>query len=81
MKCPVCEQDMRKIRWEITYNFHAVDSKEYDRVTYACKTDDVWISTEIPSLEDTKESSTTKKKKQATSYNWVKYTDPPALQT
>lgn len=37
---------MRKVRWEITNNFKG--SKEYDKFTYECKKDDVWITTEIP---------------------------------
>ncbi len=40
---------MRKVRWEITNNFKlGKDFKEYDKVTYECKEDDIWITTEIP---------------------------------
>jgi len=49
MNCPVCKQAMRKVRWEITNNFRSgKDFREYDKVTYECKADDVWLSTEIP---------------------------------
>ena len=49
MKCPVCDKPMRKVRWEITNNFkQGKDFREYDKVTYECKEDDVWLTTEIP---------------------------------
>mgnify|MGYP001589273200 CR=1 FL=1 len=49
MKCPVCKQEMKKVRWEITNNFKVgKDFKEYDKFTYECKDDDVWVTTEIP---------------------------------
>jgi hypothetical protein len=52
MNCPKCNQAMRKTRWEITNNFKIdKDFKEYDKVTYECKDDDIWITTEIPMLE------------------------------
>lgn len=50
---------MRKVRWEITNNFKtAKDFKEYDKLTYECKDDDIWVTTEIPMSENpTKKSS------------------------
>lgn len=49
MKCPQCDKVMRKVRWEITNNFKVgKDYKEYDKVTYECKDDDIWVTTEIP---------------------------------
>ncbi len=40
---------MRKVRWEITNNFKVgKDFKEYDKLTYECKDDDIWVTTEIP---------------------------------
>jgi len=40
---------MRKVRWEITNNFKVgKDFKEYDKFTYQCTDDDVWVNTEIP---------------------------------
>jgi hypothetical protein len=49
MKCPKCDKDMRKVRWEITNNFKVgKDFREYDKVTYECKDDDIWVTTEIP---------------------------------
>ncbi|MBI1857125.1 hypothetical protein HY003_02775 [Candidatus Saccharibacteria bacterium] len=49
MKCPQCDKAMRKVRWEITNNFKTgKDFREYDKVTYECKDDDIWVTTEIP---------------------------------
>jgi len=49
MKCPKCDKVMRKVRWEITNNFKiGIEFKEYDKVTYECKDDDIWVTTEIP---------------------------------
>ena len=40
---------MRKVRWEITNNFKVgKDFKEYDKFTYECKDDDIWVTTEAP---------------------------------
>jgi hypothetical protein len=40
---------MRKVRWEITNNFKVgKDFREYDKFTYECKDDDVWVTTEVP---------------------------------
>lgn len=40
---------MRKVRWEITNNFKiGKEFKEYDKVTYECKDDDIWLTSEIP---------------------------------
>ena len=45
---------MRNVRWEITNNFKVgIDFKEYDKLTYECKTDDIWVTTEIPLNEKT----------------------------
>ena len=49
MNCPECNKPMRKVRWEITNNFKTgKDFKEYDKFTYECKDDDIWLTTEIP---------------------------------
>ena len=49
MNCPTCNKPMRKVRWEITNNFKVgKDFKEYDKFTYECKDDDVWVTTEVP---------------------------------
>ena len=49
MQCPQCNKDMRKIRWEISNNFKTgKDFKEYDKITYECSDDDIWVNTEIP---------------------------------
>lgn len=47
MKCPVCDKEMKKVRWDISYNTNE-DNKEYDRTLYQCLADDVWVTTEIP---------------------------------
>ena len=40
---------MQKIRREVTSNLKSgKDFKEYDKVTYQCKDDDVWVTTETP---------------------------------
>ncbi len=52
MNCPSCNKLMRKVRWEITNNFKVgKDFKEYDKFTYECKDDDVWVTTETPIVE------------------------------
>ena len=50
MKCRQCKNDMRKVRWQITDNQKTgEDFKEYDKVTYECRLDDIWVTTETPS--------------------------------
>jgi hypothetical protein len=56
MKCPVCKQAMKKVRWHISYN-PSEDNKEYDHTTYQCKTDDVWVTTEIPKADSNQQNS------------------------
>ena len=54
MNCPKCSKEKRNVRWEITNNFKVgIDFKEYDKLTYECKTDDIWVTTEIPLNEKT----------------------------
>jgi hypothetical protein len=49
---------MRKVRWEITNNFKTgSDFKEFDKFTYECSDDDVWVTTEIPMDDKPKEKS------------------------
>ena len=58
MNCPSCSKPMRKVRWEITNNFKTgKDFKEYDKFTYECRDDDIWVSTEIPIPEKSKKES------------------------
>ncbi|MDO8265380.1 MAG: hypothetical protein Q7T41_00380 [Candidatus Saccharibacteria bacterium] len=55
MNCPKCQKEMRKVRWELTNNFKVgPDFKEYDKNTYECKDDDIWVSTEIPIVKTIK---------------------------
>lgn len=52
---------MRKVRWEITNNFKVgKDSKEYDKLTYECKDDDIWVTTEIPVTEKKSKDASSK---------------------
>ena len=52
MNCPKCSKPIRKVGWEITNNRKAgKDFKEYDKFTYECKDDDIWVTTEIPAAE------------------------------
>ena len=45
----MCKKHMRKVRWEITNNFKVgSEFVEYDKVTYHCEAEDIWLSTEIP---------------------------------
>lgn len=45
---------MRKVRWEVSNNFKMAELyREYDKTTYECKQDDVWVSVEIPVKDET----------------------------
>lgn len=58
MNCPSCNKPMRKVRWEITNNLKVgKDYKEYDKVTYECKDDDIWVTTETPATEKANDKS------------------------
>ena len=58
MNCPSCTKPMRKVRWEITNNFKSgKDFKEYDKYTYECKEEDIWVTTEIPTTNKSVEKS------------------------
>ena len=49
MNCPTCKKSMKKIAWRITNNGQkGKDFKEYDKTTYQCIADDVWVVTELP---------------------------------
>lgn len=40
---------MCKVKWEITNNFKTgKDFKEYDKYTYQCLDEYIWITTELP---------------------------------
>lgn len=53
MNCPTCNKLTRKVRWEITNNFKVgKDFKEYDKFTYECKDDDIWVTTETPIVKN-----------------------------
>ena len=52
MNCPTCNKPMRKVRWEITNNLEVGEQhKEYDKLTFTCTDDDVWVTTEIPAAK------------------------------
>ncbi|HUY53421.1 MAG TPA: hypothetical protein VMV24_02505 [Candidatus Dormibacteraeota bacterium] len=46
MNCPKCNTPMEVTTKEISHNPR--DSKQYNRTYYVCKTDDIWVTTEIP---------------------------------
>jgi hypothetical protein len=54
MKCPVCNEEMKKLPSDVSYNPREPD-KEYDRTVYQCDADDAWVNVEIPRA--TKESN------------------------
>ena len=40
---------MQKVQTEITNNLKSgKDFKQYNKFTYECKTDDIWVTTETP---------------------------------
>ncbi len=58
MNCPKCSKSMRRFSWEITNNFKiGKDFTEYDKFTYECRDDDIWVTTEIPMDEKSKNAS------------------------
>ncbi|HEV2412815.1 MAG TPA: hypothetical protein VGS28_03345 [Candidatus Saccharimonadales bacterium] len=50
MKCPKCDKDMRVTYSDISSNNR--NGRKYDRTYYTCDTDDVWLSVEIPRMDD-----------------------------
>jgi hypothetical protein len=57
MECPKCKLAMKKVRWEISNNFKMGDQyKEYDKTTYQCKDDDVWVTIETPIVNENSKS-------------------------
>jgi hypothetical protein len=43
---------MHKVAWRITNNGQdGKNYKEYDKFTYECKNDDIWVTTELPVVE------------------------------
>lgn len=58
MNCIMCGKPMHKVRLEITNNFKVgSDFKEYDKYTYECRDDDMWVTTEVPAVEKIKTDS------------------------
>ncbi|HUD44040.1 MAG TPA: hypothetical protein VMR41_00700 [Patescibacteria group bacterium] len=49
MKCPTCQKEMEERGSQITNNGKEEKAyKEYKRITYWCKKDDIWITVETP---------------------------------
>ncbi len=46
MNCPQCAQKMQIDRHDVSTSSN--NHKEYNRTVYRCKTDDVWVTVEIP---------------------------------
>jgi hypothetical protein len=54
MKCPICNEEMKKLPSDVSYNPRE-PGKEYDRTVYQCEKDDAWINVELPrAAENTK---------------------------
>lgn len=49
MKCPKCQQEMKVVEKRVTNNGKMGENyKEYQRILYLCKQDDIWITVETP---------------------------------
>ncbi len=49
MKCPKCNAEMKVIRQEVTSNLKTgKDLQEYNKITYHCQDDDIWVTVEVP---------------------------------
>ncbi len=48
MKCPKCQKKMFLKNKSFSYNTDTKPQKKYLRKIYWCKTDDVWVSIEVP---------------------------------
>lgn len=48
MECSICKQQMTMISQDVSYNRPDAENTEYDRTTYHCIHDDVWVITEVP---------------------------------
>jgi hypothetical protein len=49
MNCPTCGKQMKPIRKIITNNLESQEKLiEYNSITYNCKLNDTWVTTEIP---------------------------------
>lgn len=49
---------MRKVGWHITNNGKSgAQFKEYDKYTYRCEADDIWVTTETPTDDKSKKST------------------------
>lgn len=46
MNCPICKKEMEIKGKDISNN--PENGRQYTRITYWCKSDDIWVSTEIP---------------------------------
>lgn len=49
MKCPKCRQEMvKKLETATNNGKTGKDYREYNKIVYWCKKDDIWISIETP---------------------------------
>ena len=55
MKCPKCQEKMEE-QWDMVTNNgkRGKEFKEYKKVVYWCKKDDIWLSIETPSVKSWK---------------------------
>jgi hypothetical protein len=55
MNCPKCGKLMRKVCLQVTNNLKTGKYfKQYDKLIYECRIDDIWVTTEIPVIEKDK---------------------------
>jgi hypothetical protein len=47
VKCPKCETEM-SLENKVDVSHNSKTGQKYDRKVFACKADDVWITSEIP---------------------------------
>lgn len=46
MECPTCNKKMELLRQDTSRS--KKQEKNYDRATYSCQQDDVWVTVEVP---------------------------------
>lgn len=54
MECPTCHKEMELLRQDTSHS--KKQEKNYDRATYSCQQDDVWVTVEVPQKNATEES-------------------------
>lgn len=52
MDCPNCGEKMKIKKMDVSYNNPDAKNKYYKRTVYHCEKDDIWLTAEIPTKED-----------------------------